>query len=132
MSEYRPSQHDVDRFILEEIDSVPHLEALLLLRRRHPHACTVEEMAKELFIPIMRAEGVLYDLSSRGLILGEQTEGGRFCYKDDSPELAQLIDAVDTTYRRELVRVSKMIHNNASSPMRAFARAFDLRKNKGQ
>lgn len=132
MSEYRPSQNAVDRFILEEIDSVPHLEALLLLRKNHPRACTSDEMAKELFIPAMRAEGVLNDLTSRGLIARQETDSTFFCYKNDSQELSQLIDAVDATYRRELVRVSKMIHSNASSPMRAFARAFDFRKYKGQ
>ncbi|MBS1815070.1 MAG: hypothetical protein JSS87_09375 [Acidobacteria bacterium] len=126
MSAQKPSPHDVDQFILDEIDSVPHLEALLLLWRKQPRACSVEEMAKELFIPAVRAAGVMHDLVQRNLIVEE--DGARFRFDTESEKRSALIEAVDETYRRELVRISKMIHSNATSPMREFARAFDFRK----
>ena len=36
--------------------------------------------------------------------------------------------AVDTTYRRELIRVSRLIHSKPSAAVREFARAFRLKK----
>jgi hypothetical protein len=35
---------------------------------------------------------------------------------------------VDATYRRELVRISSMIHSKPSPAVRQFARAFRLKK----
>ena len=126
MATQKPNPHDVDQFILDEIDSVPHLEALLLLWRSHPRACSVDEMAKDLFIPAVRAMGVMHDLVQRGLIVEE--ENSYFRFDAELEQRNNLIEAVDETYRRELVRISKMIHSNATSPMREFARAFDFRK----
>ena len=37
---------------------------------------------------------------------------------------------VDFAYRRDLVRISTLIHDKASSPIREFARAFRIRKDK--
>ena len=129
MSTQKPSPHEVDQFILDEIDSVPHLEALLLLWRTNPRACSVEEMAKDLFIPAVRAVGVMHDLVQRNLIVqDEEQDSMHFRFDPTDAKRTALIEAVDETYRRELVRISKMIHSNATSPMREFARAFDFRK----
>lgn len=111
---------EVDRFILDEIDSVPHLEALLLLWNSKPRRWSLLEMASALYISADTAQPILQELIRRELI---SLESGQYCYVD-SPLRNNLIEKVDLTYRRELVRVSTMIHSKPSAAVRAFARAF--------
>ena len=40
----------VDQFIVNEIESVPHLEALLLLWNTRPRQWPMDEMAKALYV----------------------------------------------------------------------------------
>ena len=124
MAEEDPQRREVDQFILEEIDSVPHLEALLLLWNSRPRQWAVEELARSLYIPVERTDAILHDLQKRGLV---QQEQGR-CWWNGGGERESLMANVDRTYRRELVRISSMIHSKASPAVRQFARAFRLKK----
>lgn len=121
-------QPNVDRFILAEIDSVPHLEALLLLWRRAPQSVTAEQIAKQLYIPQWQGAMIAEDLHRRGLI--ERGSGPEFFFDTSREERNQLLQAVEATYRRELIRISGIIHSKASPGVRAFANAFRFRKDK--
>lgn len=118
----------VDQFILEQFDTVPHLEALLLVWNRRPKAWSREEMAQSLYVPADLAARVLRDLVQRDLL--EETDTGDYRYKSDSAEKDALISQVNETYRRELIRVSRMIHAKAPSAVRDFAQAFRFTKEK--
>lgn len=126
-----PTSRDVDQFILEEIESVPHLEALLLLWRNAPQPAGPDQIAHDLYIPLNHASGILDDLQRRGLI-SRAVAGGQqlFFYETGSEAQNRLIQAVDATYRRELIRVSSMIHSKPSAGLRAFADAFRFRKDR--
>ena len=119
----------VDQFILNEIDSVPHLEALLLLWNTRPKQWRVDEMAKALYVPADLAQRVMQELARRGLI-ATQAEPERYSYVPQSDETETLMRSVDEIYRRELVRISRMIHGKAPSAVREFARAFRFTKEK--
>ena len=123
-------ENQVDRFILEEIDSVPHLEALLLLCRNKQRTWRVEEMAHSLYVKPEQAENILQDLVRRNLVL-VRTEGEKgYAYDSSSENRNALLQQVDETYRRELIRVSRMIHSKAAPAIRDFARAFRFTKEK--
>jgi predicted transcriptional regulator len=126
MAEKNVATREVDQFILEEIDSVPHLEALLLLWNSRPREWSLDEMAKGLYISTDRTQVIIQDLKHRGLVATDSSRD-RYCYNPDSSR-DTLIDKVDRTYRRELVRISTMIHSKAPSAVREFARAFKLKK----
>lgn len=124
MQEENLLRRQVDQFILQEIDSVPHLEALLLLWNSRPRAWTVTELARSLYVSPDRTLNIVRELQQRGLVI----EGpSSYCWNPDSTHAA-LIEHLDRTYRRELVRVSSMIHSKASPAVRQFARAFRLKK----
>jgi predicted ArsR family transcriptional regulator len=119
----------VDQFILDEIDSVPHLEALLLVWNRRPRQWSAEQMARELYVQPERAAKILQDLANRSLISASRETGPAFFfYESKSSERDDLLDAVDRIYRAEVVRVSTMIHAKASPAVRDFARAFRFKK----
>jgi hypothetical protein len=122
----------VDQFIMDEIDSVPHLEALLLLWRSAPRRCSAAQLAEQLYIHSGHAAAIAEDLHRRGLIAREHgtAAGFGFFYDRQSEEHNRLIEAVDATYRRELIRISGIIHSKPSPGVRAFADAFRLRKDK--
>jgi predicted ArsR family transcriptional regulator len=118
----------VEQFIYEKIDSVPHLEALLLLWNSRPQPWQVSNLAKRLYVDPAAARGLLQDLARRELIEAVGDPPDSFSYTTGSVERDQLIAAVDATYRREVVRISTLIHTKPSASVQAFARAFRLTK----
>ena len=123
------SKKEVDSFILNEIESVPHIEALLILRNRRSEAFSIEQIAAQLYIPPESAQNILQDLVRRALVKRLSEEDSRYQYSS-SPEREALMQEVEITYRRELVRVANMIHSKASNAVRDFARAFRITKEK--
>ncbi|HLO05068.1 MAG TPA: hypothetical protein VK198_00400 [Terriglobales bacterium] len=124
------SQHDAEvrQFLLDQIDSVPHLEALLLLWNSRPKLWQADEMAGRLYVDREVALRLLQDLARQQLIDSDTSSPERYCYRDDPADRSRLIRMVDETYRREVVRVSTLIHSKPSSPVRDFARAFRFTK----
>lgn len=103
---------------------MPHLEALLLFWKRRPHCWSVEEMARSLYISVEATQAILQELKQRGMVT---LEDGAYSY-DPGFRYGNLMEEVDRTYRRELVRLSRMIHSKASPAVREFARAFKFKK----
>lgn len=118
----------VDQFILEQIDSVPHLEALLLIWNTRPKVWSSEEMARALFIRPEVAGKILDSLVQRDLIAIPSS--GFYSWLPFNEECTKLLEEIDAAYRKELVRISLMIHSKASPGVRDFARAFRLTKDK--
>lgn len=121
-------KREIDQFIHDEIDSVPHLEALLLLWNSRPRPASVDEMAHKLFVEPALARQLLQDLERQGLITAASEAAEQYSYQPGSEEKDRLIGLVDATYRRELIRVARMIHSKAAAPVREFARAFRFTK----
>ena len=119
---------DVYEYILEKIDSVPHLEAVILLWNSRPVGWTAEELASRIYVPTERTAEILQDLIRQQLV--QQTSPQRFSYLPRSEEQNEWMFRVDTAYRREIVRISTMLHSKASSSVREFARAFRFKKDR--
>ena len=123
---------DPYEFVHENIDSVPHLEALILFWNSRPVGWTCDDMASRLYIPPEQVASVIRDLVRLQLVQEQPGSPPRFSYFPRSDEQNELMHMVDDTYRRDLVRISTMLHSKASSPVREFARAFRFRKDKDQ
>lgn len=126
MIQQSDNERDADRFILDEIDSVPHLEALLLLWSSRPQSWSDEELGKRLYLENSAAMAILEDLQRRGLIAAVPREPRQFRYEPS--ERDGLLAAVETAYRMDLVRISTMIHRKAPASVLEFARAFRFTK----
>ncbi len=122
------SRLQVDRFILAQIDSVPHLEALLLLFNSRPKAWSTEEMARSLYVRNEVASKILDSLLQRKLIVASHEKPDVFFYSVDDEARNTMLHDVDAIYRKEVVRISSLIHSKASAGVRDFARAFRLKK----
>jgi len=131
MTEGKPySVVDPYEFILESMDSVPHLETLMLLWNSRPVRWDSEELASRLYIPATKVEALLRDLVRMELVAESPTVPPRFSYLARSDDQNELMNSLDVAYRRDLVRISNMIHSKASPAVREFARAFRVRKDR--
>lgn len=124
---------DPYEFILEKLDTVPHLEALMLLWNSRPVGWTCAELGSRLYIPLDKVHDLLRDLVRMQLVAESSTEPPRYCYlsktsEQGTPEQDELMRMVDKAYREDLVRISTMIHTKASPAAREFARAFLFKK----
>jgi hypothetical protein len=123
---------DPYEYILEYVDSVPHLEAMILFWNSRPVGWTCDELASRLYIPAEKVGGVIRDLVRLQVVQEHPGPREKFSYFPRSDEQNNLMLRIDDAYRRDLVRISTMLHSKASSPVREFARAFRFRKDKDQ
>ena len=131
MTEVNPQpEMNAYEFILENIDSVPHLEALVLLWNSRPVAWTCEELASRLYIAAENVSNLLADLVRVQLIAKAAGPPAKYSYFARSEDQNEMMRLVDIAYRRDLVRISTMIHSKASPSVREFARAFRFKKDR--
>jgi hypothetical protein len=119
---------DAHEFVQENIDSVPQLEALILLWNSRPVWWTCEELASRLYVPLDRVGGLLRDLVRMQMAAESETEPPKFSYYSRSKDQDAMMMLVDEAYRRDLVRISTMLHEKASPAVRDFARAFRFKR----
>jgi DNA-binding MarR family transcriptional regulator len=117
----------VEQFLLDSIDTVPHLEALLLLFQSPAIVWTVAELAARIYVNEKQAGNILEDLTRRSLIVRVEQAPAKYQYIPRTPEQAALLERVAQTYRTQLVQLTRFIHSNASGSVRDFARAFRLK-----
>jgi predicted ArsR family transcriptional regulator len=121
---------DVYGYILEKIDTVPHLEAVILLWNSRPVGWTAEELASRLYLAAEKANAILNDLVRQQLVQQNSPSPPRYSYLPRSEEQDEWMYQVDVAYRRELVRISTMLHTKTSASVREFARAFRIKKDR--
>lgn len=115
----------VRQLIAERLDSIPELEAVLLLREGAPRGWTAEEAGRRLYVSTTVAAHVLAELRDRGFFV---SDGDAYRYQPESAALAEAVDALAIAYRGQLVAVTHLIHSKPSRNVRDFAEAFRLRK----
>lgn len=117
---------EVLRFLVERIDTVPHLEALLIIWQSGSR-WDARQLSERIYLPQPATQLLLQDLQRAGLLVSD--DAVRFGF-DATDDMRQLMSQVDAAYRRNISRVSTLIHHKASSSVREFARAFDFRKDR--
>jgi hypothetical protein len=119
---------DVFAFIEQCIDSVPQLEALLLLWEDPARGWSAAELAARIYVEPSAAAGVLHALQRRQLAHPLPGSDARWGYDAAWDVSGKQMAAVASAYRRHTVRLATFIHSGGSSSVREFARAFDFKK----
>jgi len=120
-----PVPDDVRDYILNHIDSIAQLEALLLLRAHPSESWDVVQMARRLYISEPEVSDALARLLANDIA---RFESGTFSYRP-KPEIRDLIDRVAATYKRHLIPVTNLIHSKPSR-INQFADAFKFRRDR--
>jgi hypothetical protein len=119
---------DVRAFLLEHIDSIAQLEALLLLRTDPTCSWNAETIGKRLYISTQEAAVVLERLTADSLVTTPEGVPGSYQYHPASGELAAMVDRVAELYAHYLIPITNLIHSKPRSRVQEFADAFKLRK----
>lgn len=125
-----PIPEDIRRFVLTSIASVPHLEALLLLRSAEGEFWSDAKLAQRLYIADKTAHALMAELCRAGMIEPREHPDHSFSYRyhPTSPALRQTIDATAELYARQLVEITNLIHSKLDRKAQQFADAFKWRK----
>lgn len=120
-----PIPDDVRRFLLARHLTVPHVEAILLLRREPKRSWDAARLAARLYVAQSLAASLLSELGGIGLV-ADAGDGVR--YAPAEPAVAALIDRLDEIYAKNLVGVARLIHSTRDRTAEEFAAAFRFRK----
>ncbi|HEU4655487.1 MAG TPA: MarR family transcriptional regulator [Steroidobacteraceae bacterium] len=118
---------EVLQFLTDYIDTVPQLEALLLLWENPHTTWTESEIAARIYVRPETAAEILRTLVRRGFVKAQ--EGGGYRYESQWDK-RDTMATVANAYRQNLIPVSTFIHSKASSSVREFARAFEFKRDR--
>lgn len=120
-----PIPGDVRDYILNHIESIAQMEALLLLRAEPDGDWDVDNIARRIYVSEPEVSEALAGLIQAGVV---SFEDNLFRY-NPAPDLKDLIERVLNAYQRHLIPVTNLIH---SKPRRIqqFADAFRFRKDR--
>ena len=121
---------DIQRFILRSIESVPHLEAILLLRGNPSTEWDAKMMAQRLYISEARAGELLSDLCSSGFAKVQKVTETLYHYSPITPELGEVVNRLSDIYSENLIEVTNLIHSKTGKQAQKFGDAFKWQKEK--
>lgn len=124
----RAEDQEVLQFILEHLETVPHLEAVLLIWQNQTTAWTPDLLALRIYVSSAMGRTILEDLSRQGLLRKQDSNSPTYMYDPGWDAERGMIPRVADLYRRQLVQVTKLIHSKGPSSVREFARAFQIKK----
>lgn len=118
---------DVLHFIESRIDSVPHLESLLLFWQSQRASWGEADIAARVYVSVERGRGIIADLARQGFITAVEGQPGRFVYAPEWDD-TRMMERLAELYRKHVVLVASLIHEKAApGAVRDFARAFQLK-----
>jgi hypothetical protein len=119
---------EVQAFLLQSIDSIAQLEALLLLHDNPTCTWTAEALAKRLYIPTQETAVILQRLTADGFLTLRRNSPEQYQYHPQSSEHAAKVDQVASLYTKYLIPITRIIHAKPRSRVQEFADAFKLHK----
>jgi hypothetical protein len=119
------------RRLIASIPSIPHLEAILLMRR-NGGPWRPSQLAERLYLPLDRTAGILGDLTGARICSVEGDADPVYRYAPFTAELDLLVGSLERYYSQNLIEVTNMIHASLRrhSRIREFADAFKWDKKK--
>lgn len=117
---------DVREFVLEKIESIAHLEALLLLLHQPDERWSVSNVATHLYIDPVQTKVVLDQLCDQRLL---DCRDGVYWFNASSPGQRDIVERLAALYAHHLIPVTNLVHAKPSGA-RAFAAAFKLRRDR--
>lgn len=116
---------DVKNFLNDVIDSVTHLEVLLILFSHPDKSFTADAISKELRTNERSAEVQLLHLSEKGLLSKNEKN---YQYKPNTEELHEKVKLTYDLYKERPVSVIAGIFEKPQDKLRNFSDAFRLKK----
>jgi hypothetical protein len=119
---------DVRRFIVTSVPSIPHLEALLLLRDASITAWNAEILAQRLYIGTRQAADLLNVLHQGGFLVPIEGSPGQYRYQPSHPSLREIVEKLAQAYSEDLIGMTNLVHSVGGKKVQQFADAFKWRR----
>lgn len=119
---------DIRSFILQHIDSVAKLEALLLMHSHPSKNWSATNLAQRLYIPVNQTAMILAALLSAGLCAPAQSHPGHYVFSPATRTLADLVDQLAAHYAKHLLSITHLIHTRKTNSPQSFSDAFKFKK----
>jgi hypothetical protein len=117
---------DVKTFLMDAIDSVSHLEVLLMLHQQPEKLFSAEAVCKELRSNVHSSSNQLAQLASRGLL--KINDNKLYQYGPSSEELNQKVQKLFEIYKEMPVAVVTSIYEKPKDRLKDFSDAFKIKK----
>jgi DNA-binding IclR family transcriptional regulator len=124
----KPIPDEARRLIAGHIRTVEQLEILLLLNGSPGKGFSIADVFRVIQSSENSVATSLKAFVSAGFLVEESK--GMYRHEPANAELARSIEALAKTYQERRVSVIEAIYSQASDPLRNFADAFKLRKEK--
>lgn len=119
---------EVRRFLQTTAVTIPHIEMMLLLRREPAMAWAARDVARRIYLQESKAEELLAQIAAIGIVERSGAEVVSYYYRPSSPELAALMEMLESVYSKHLLAVTKLVHAARDEGAEQFARAFRFRR----
>ena len=116
---------DIRQFILDHINSIAQLEALVLLRSEPGADWDIATIARRVYIKEAQAKDALDGLCAAGLVIANNDS---YRSTAQSAELGDFVVRLLKLYSRHLIPVTNLVHGKPRNPR--FADAFKFRKDR--
>ena len=123
-----PISDELQKFIAAHIHSVEQMEILCLLAENPSKAWSEDDVFKHIQSSHDSVASNLRSFLAKGLLVFEPATSYRFI--SDGKESARLALELVRTYRERRVTIVELIYRRSSDPIRNFADAFRIRKDK--
>lgn len=118
----------VERFVLQHLRSLEHLDAVLAMHREPERWWTDQSISDATGAPLHVAEQILEDLCSANLLNVRITSAVAYQFNPGSEDLKETVADVVDALRLGRTRVYTLITSRSSRALRDFADAFRLRR----
>lgn len=119
-------------FVSTYIDSVEQLQVLILLLEDSGKAWTVNEIAQRLRSVDSSIAKRLDDLYARKVMQRKASDPSEYTFELILPEFRDVIYELSTVFKTRPYKVVDLIYGRPKEAIRAFADAFNFKKEKGK
>ena len=117
---------DIKLLLTESIDSVAHLEVLLMLFQNPTKLWDADAVGKELRSNRTAATIQLENLARQGFL--KSTDSKNFRYETENQELNKKVEQLVQLYQEKPVAIISCIYERPTDKLKGFADAFKIKK----
>jgi hypothetical protein len=121
---------EVQRFVVDHIDSIAELEALLFLREHRDQRWSCDSVAEWIYSSKEVTASLLEKLTNRGIISTDGISPATFQYRPCTQEMARKVDQLAEVYAKYLVPMTNLVHNKSRRDIESLAEAFKFKREK--
>jgi hypothetical protein len=121
---------EVKHFLVDHIDSIAELEAVLFLREHRDRRWSCGSVAERIYLSEEVTASWLVKLTNKGFITADGMSPATFRYELHNQAQALLVDRLAEVYAKYVVPVTELVHKKSLRNIEGLSEAFKFKKEK--